>query len=55
MGLFDRFSKTFDKFGYDLDGYDRDGYNKDGFDKDGYNSRVTTKMGTTNSIKLKSK
>ena len=39
MGLFDKFSKTFDKNGYDLDGYDKDGYdkkryNKNGFDKD---------------------
>ena len=30
MGLFDKFNKTFDKFGYDLDGYDKDGYDKKG-------------------------
>ena len=28
MGLFDRFSRTFDKHGYDLDGYDKDGYDR---------------------------
>ena len=26
MGLFDKFTKTFDKHGYDLDGYDKYGY-----------------------------
>jgi hypothetical protein len=25
MGLFDKFSKTFDRFGYDMDGYDKMG------------------------------
>ena len=28
MGLFDKFSKTFDRFGYDMDGYDKEGYNE---------------------------
>ena len=29
MGLLDRFSRTFDKHGYDLDGYDKNGYEND--------------------------
>ena len=33
MGLFDKFSKTFDKYGYDLDGYDKNGFDKKGYDK----------------------
>ncbi len=36
MGLFDKFSKTFDKFGYDMDGYDKNGYDKKGYNKNGY-------------------
>ena len=35
MGLLDRFSRTFDKYGYDLDGYKKNGYDKKGYDKNG--------------------
>ena len=36
MGLLDRFSRTFDKHGYDLDGYDLEGHDENGFDNNGY-------------------
>jgi len=45
MGLLDRFSRTFDKYGYDLDGYDKNGYDKKGYDKNGYDKDGYNKKG----------